>query len=64
MNIVTRVQVSEETVCDSHGDNTLGKGISPIIIPPAMGKIVGQTVFCNLGMTTGLEEGKFRIQTC
>ena len=26
-----------------HCINTLGKGMNPIILPPAMGKIVGQT---------------------
>ena len=27
-----------ETDCISHSTNTLGKGMNPIIIPPAMGK--------------------------
>ena len=27
-----------ETDSISHGTNTLGKGINPIILPPAMGK--------------------------
>ena len=28
----------DETNCISHSINTLGKGINPIILPPAMGK--------------------------
>ena len=28
----------EETDCISHSTNTLGKGMNPIILPPAMGK--------------------------
>ena len=36
----------------------LGKGMNPIILPPAMGKIVGQTRFFSLGEATSLGEGK------
>ena len=32
--------------------------MNPIILPPAMGKIVGQTVFFSLGEATSLGEGK------
>ena len=32
------VQIPDETDCISHSTNTLGKGINPIIFPPAMGK--------------------------
>ena len=35
----------------------------PIILPPAMGKIVGQTRFFSLGEATSLGEGKLWIQT-
>ena len=34
----TRVQILDETDCISHSLNTLGKGMNPIIPPPAMGK--------------------------
>ena len=44
--------------CISHNTNTLGKGMNPIILPPAMGKIVGQTRFFSLGEATSLGEGK------
>ena len=47
-----------------HCTNTLGKGLNPIILPPAMGKIVGQTGFLTLGEVTSLGEGKLIIQTC
>ena len=50
-------------VGNGHGDtsystNTLGKGMYPIILPPDMGKIVGQTKFFTLGEATSLGEGK------
>ena len=38
MNTATRVQILDETDCISHSTNTLGKGMNPIILPPAMGK--------------------------
>ena len=34
----TRVQILDETDCISLSTNTLGKGMNPIILPPAMGK--------------------------
>ena len=32
--------------------------MNPIILPPAMGKIVGQIKLFSLGIETGLEEAK------
>ena len=32
------VQTLDEAVCISHRASTLGKGINPTILPPAMGK--------------------------
>ena len=58
MYTATRIQILDETNCISHCTNTLGKGMNPIILPPAMGKIVGQTRFCSLGEATSLGEGK------
>ena len=57
MNTANWVQILDEAV------NTLGKGMNPTILLPAMGKIV-QTVFFNVGMATCLGEGKLWIQTC
>ena len=34
----SRVQILDETDCISHSPNTLGEGMNPIILPPAMGK--------------------------
>ena len=34
----TRVQILDEADCISHSTKTLGKGMNPIILPPAMGK--------------------------
>ena len=53
-----RVQILDEVACFSHSTNTLGKGMNPIILPPAMGKIVRQTVFFSLGEATSLGKGK------
>ena len=38
MDTATRVQILDQTDCISHSTNTLGKGMNPIILPPAMGK--------------------------
>ena len=38
MDMASRVQILAETDCISHSTNTLGKGMNPIILPPAMGK--------------------------
>ena len=32
MDIATRVQILDETACISQSDNTLGKGMNPIIL--------------------------------
>ena len=65
MDTATRVQIMDETDCISHITNTLGKGMNPIILPPAMGKIVGQTKFFILGEATSLGEGKFKpVKLC
>ena len=64
MDTATRVQILDETDCISHSTNTLGKGMNPIILPSAMGKMVGQTGFFSLGEATSLGEGKLSIQTC
>ena len=32
------IQFLDKTDCISHNTNTLGKGMNPIILPPAMGK--------------------------
>ncbi len=32
------VQIQDEADCISHSTNTLGEGMNPIILPPAMGK--------------------------
>ena len=37
-NTAIRVQFLDKTDCISHSTNTLGKGMNPIILPPAMGK--------------------------
>ena len=58
MDTATRVQIQDKTDYISHSTNTLGKGMDPIILPPAMGNIVGQTRFFSLGEATSLREGK------
>ena len=38
MDTVTRVQILDQTNYISHSTNTIGKGMNPIIFPPAIGK--------------------------
>ena len=38
MDMVTQVQILDEADCISYSTNTLGKGMNPIILPPAIGK--------------------------
>ena len=38
MDTDTRVQILDKTDGISHTINTLGKGMNPIVLPPAMGK--------------------------
>ena len=38
IDTATRVQILDETDFISHSTNTLGKGMNPIILSPAMGK--------------------------
>ena len=38
MDMPTQVQIQNEAVYISHNANTLGKGINPTILPPAMVK--------------------------
>ena len=38
MDTTTRVQIMDETDCISDSTNTLGKGMNPVILPPAMDK--------------------------
>ena len=58
MNTAIRVQILDETDCISHSTNTLGKGMNPIILPPAMGKQQDRPRFSSLGEATSLGEGK------
>ena len=39
LDTVTRVQILDETDRISQSTNTIGKGMNPIILPPAMGKL-------------------------
>ena len=64
MNTAIQVQTLDEAVCISLSTNTLGKGMNPTILPPAMGKIIGQIGLFSFGMATSLGEGKLWIQTC
>ena len=53
MDTATRVQILDETDCISHSTIILGKGMNPIILLPAMGKLKG-----SLGEATSIGEGK------
>ena len=38
MDLATQVQILGEADCISHNSNTLGKGMNPVILLPAMAK--------------------------
>ena len=38
MDTASQIQILDEADYISHSTNTLGKGMNPIILPPAMGK--------------------------
>ena len=42
MDSGTRVQILDEAVCISHSANNLGKSLNPIILPPAVDKLLGR----------------------
>ena len=62
--IVVREFVLQSRYYVHFGANTLGKGMNPLILPPAMGKYVGRTRFFSFGEATSLGEGNLWIQTC
>ena len=57
MNMATWVQILDGDICISHCTNILGKDMNPIILLPAMGKIVGQTMLFDLGICCNLTKG-------
>ena len=57
MDMATQVQILAKTVCISGSAYTLGKGMNPIILPPAWINSRAD-LFFNLGMATCLGEGK------
>ena len=61
MNTLTRVQNLDEAVSIAHCTNTLVKDMNPTILPPAMGKLIGETGLLSLGMVTSLGEWKIWI---
>ena len=61
--LAERVQTLIVAVCISHNANNPGNDMNLTIIPPATGKLVGQTWLFNHGMATGVRDGKLRDQT-
>ena len=59
MDTVIQVQILDKVICISYSANTLEKSMHPTIYSPfSYEQIMGQPVIFNLGMTTGLGEGK------
>ena len=54
MDRATGVQFLDPVICISHSAYTLGKGMNPTNLPPAMGKILGWTVLFSHGIATSL----------
>ena len=44
MDIATRVQIMDKTISISNGSDTLWKGMNPIIVNPAQGKLGSSTL--------------------
>ena len=44
MGTATQVQILDDNFYISHSASTFGKGINPIILPPAMGTIAGREI--------------------
>ena len=63
MDTVIRVQIRDETTWILHNANTLGKGLNPTILSPAMNKMATETVLFSFGIATSLGERKFWTQT-
>ena len=64
MDTVTEVQTLDEADCISYSTNTLGKGMNPISLPPAIGKIKGQNGFFRIGVENYQKEEKLWSQIC
>ena len=58
MDLVSRVQILDMTVCLSFYANALGKDMNPSFILLGIDKIVGQTGLFDLSRVTSLGEGK------
>ena len=62
MYILNRIQILIDAVCISRIVNTLGKGMTPTNLPPAIGEIIEQTALFQLEMVIGVRRGKLWIQ--
>ena len=62
MDKVTRVQIPDEVDCILHSSHKLGKGMNPIILPSAMGEIVGETGLFCLGLAARQRKEKFAFK--
>ena len=58
MYLANQIQNLDQAVCILLCIDNLGKGMYSSFLPPAMGKIVGQTRLSSLDRATGLGEGK------
>ena len=63
MNLATRIQVLNEGICLWHNVNTSGKKVWIQRFPLHLWVNSRVDWLFNLGMETGLKEGKLRIQT-
>ena len=62
MDTLTRVQIQDEIDFFSHNAKTLGKGLHPTILLPAMGKQLGRLCFLTMiwQPIQGKENSKFK----
>ena len=57
MDTANRAQILDRAVCISLSANTLEKGMNPTILPPDIGKIIGQNGLFSILMASSLGEG-------
>ena len=56
MNSEDGVQIVDETVGIPHSTNTLGKGLNPNFLPPAIGKLWGRLGSLDMVWQSNLKE--------
>ena len=62
MDTSTRVQILDETDCISDSTNTFGKGMNPIILPPAMSDRLSSSALMRQKENSEFKPVKLRLK--